>query len=81
MPCIIKVEKIHEFSLLLFGEKTMIQSEERNDLLPVCPHCKAEIKKVYYQEVSSVFGKRYIYFCPNCRSVLGVSHRKGFWMG
>ena len=26
-------------------------------------------------------GKRYVYFCPNCKSVLGVSHRKGFWMG
>jgi hypothetical protein len=27
------------------------------------------------------FGKRYIYSCPSCNNVLGVSHRKGFWMG
>jgi hypothetical protein len=33
------------------------------------------------QEISGVFGKRYVYFCPKCRKVLGVSHRKGFWMG
>ena len=26
-------------------------------------------------------GKRYVYFCSSCRSVLGISHRKGFWMG
>jgi hypothetical protein len=26
-------------------------------------------------------GRRYLYFCPHCRKVLGVSHRKGFWMG
>jgi len=31
--------------------------------------------------LSSQFGKRYIYFCPTCSKVLGVSHRKGFWMG
>ena len=33
------------------------------------------------QPLNSLFGKRYIYFCPECRKVLGVSHRKGFWMG
>jgi len=33
------------------------------------------------RELESMLGKRYIYFCPNCRKVLGVSHRKGFWMG
>jgi len=59
----------------------MIEAEERNDVRPVCPHCKIEIVKVLYQQVSSVFGKRYLYFCPHCRIVLGVSHRKGFWMG
>jgi Zn-finger nucleic acid-binding protein len=59
----------------------MIEAEERNDIRPMCPHCKIEITKVLLQRVSSVFGKRYLYFCPHCRAVLGVSHRKGFWMG
>jgi predicted nucleic acid-binding Zn-ribbon protein len=59
----------------------MIDAEERNDVSPVCPHCKMEINKVFFQQVSAIFGKRYIYFCPHCRAVLGVSHRKGFWMG
>lgn len=59
----------------------MIPSEERNDLTPICPHCGATLGKVYNRMLSSTFGKRYIYFCPNCLKVLGVSHRKGFWMG
>ncbi|RPH92020.1 MAG: hypothetical protein EHM72_18045 [Calditrichaeota bacterium] len=59
----------------------MIPTQEKNDLYPLCPQCKAEIKVVWYRQLESFLGKRYIYFCPHCRSVLGVSHRKGFWMG
>ncbi|UCE06277.1 MAG: hypothetical protein JSW07_22315 [bacterium] len=59
----------------------MIELEEKYDQLPVCPHCKAEINRVYFQELRGFLGKRYIYFCSHCRSVLGVTHRKGFWMG
>ena len=59
----------------------MIQAEEHNEILPVCPHCKKEILRVFFQELFTTFGKRYIYFCSECRSVLGISHRKGFWMG
>jgi uncharacterized protein with PIN domain len=59
----------------------MIRTEEKNDVLPICPHCLKEIVKVWYRQLESVLGKRYIYFCPECKKVLGVSHRKGFWMG
>jgi len=59
----------------------MVELQERVDLLPVCPHCKGELNSISHRELSGMLGKRYVYFCPNCRSVLGVSHRKGFWMG
>jgi uncharacterized protein with PIN domain len=59
----------------------MIEIEEKIDLKPKCPHCKQELDKVYSQQLNSFLGKRYIYFCPQCRGVLGISHRKGFWMG
>lgn len=50
--------------------------------LPKCPHCKQDIQNVSYNELSGgMFGKRYIYFCSSCLNTLGVSHRKGFWMG
>lgn len=59
----------------------MIDIKENNEVSPICPHCKIEIKTLWYQELIGFLGKRYIYFCTACKSVLGVSHRKGFWMG
>ena len=59
----------------------MINSIERMDVAPICPHCETTLTSIFCRRLSSVFGKRYIFFCPNCRKVLGISHRKGFWMG
>ncbi|MEW6239007.1 MAG: hypothetical protein AB1656_26805 [Candidatus Omnitrophota bacterium] len=59
----------------------MIDVEYREDLEPVCPHCEKSLKKVLGHSMKSLLGKRYIYFCPFCHKVLGISHRKGFWMG
>jgi uncharacterized protein with PIN domain len=59
----------------------MVKLRERNDETPVCPHCSTSLEEVWCRELSSSLGRRYIYFCATCRKVLGVSHRKGFWMG
>ncbi|MBL1214868.1 MAG: hypothetical protein HND52_16035 [Ignavibacteriae bacterium] len=59
----------------------MINVEETNIINPVCPHCGEEITKVFARLMSTAFGKRYIYFCSLCKKVIGVSQRKGFWMG
>jgi uncharacterized protein with PIN domain len=59
----------------------MIPTVQKEDIVPLCPHCNAQLQVVYHRELESKFGKRYIYFCPNCHKTLGVSHRKGFWMG
>jgi len=59
----------------------MIECVETNQEVPICPHCNARLDKVFCRRLTSVLGKRYIYFCPNCKKTLGVSHRKGFWMG
>jgi hypothetical protein len=59
----------------------MIQLIEKREVTPICPHCQTGLAEVWYQELPAFLGKRYIYFCPNCYKVLGVSHRKGFWMG
>jgi formamidopyrimidine-DNA glycosylase len=52
-----------------------------NRVTPRCPHCTEDIDALCVMEMQSTFGKRYVYYCPHCRAVLGVSHRKGFWMG
>jgi hypothetical protein len=48
---------------------------------PVCPHCGQQIQELAARRVESTFGVRFLYFCTACRKTLGVSHRKGFWMG
>ena len=59
----------------------MIQTEERNDVTPLCPHCEAPVGTVHYRKLAGFLGRRYVYFCARCAKVLGMSHRKGFWMG
>ena len=59
----------------------MIDVEERNDVTPVCPHCEQALSCVNYQKLRALLGQRYVYFCGACKKVLGISHRKGFWMG
>jgi uncharacterized protein with PIN domain len=59
----------------------MVEVEQAEGVDPLCPHCSQALRKVLFQEMRGMLGRRYIYFCPHCRKVLGVSHRKGFWMG
>ena len=58
-----------------------MELQRNDDVSPICPHCQQPLKSVWYTGLKSTFGKRNLYFCPHCRKVLGVSHRKGFWMG
>ena len=59
----------------------MLNLTEKNDVTPLCPHCDQPADEVWFRRLSGVLGKRYVYFCALCRGVLGISHRKGFWMG
>ena len=59
----------------------MIDLKEKNDAVPLCPHCAETLDEMWFRELRGFLGKRYVYFCAKCRKVLGVSHRKGFFMG
>ncbi len=59
----------------------MIELEEKPDQVPLCPHCGNQVKNLWFRELKGHLGRRYIYFCSQCKKVLGVSHRKGFFMG
>ncbi|MCF8261832.1 MAG: hypothetical protein K9J12_13720 [Melioribacteraceae bacterium] len=59
----------------------MVELKKKEDVSPVCPHCNTDIREVWFNELRTDFGRRYIYFCSKCKKVLGVTHRKGFWMG
>jgi len=58
-----------------------IWAEQKDSISPICPHCDEEIHTIYYRVTTGFFGKRYLYFCSSCSVVLGMSQRKGFWMG
>lgn len=58
-----------------------IRIEENTTRTPICPHCEREVTNLSARKVQSPWGVRFLYFCSHCRKVLGVSHRKGFWMG
>lgn len=59
----------------------MITFQRRDDIRPLCPFCKKELTHVCYCEIKGDLGKRCLYFCPECHSTLGVSHRKGLTFG
>jgi len=72
--------KFFPFSVLPM-EDEMIEIKEQYREGPICPYCEQELRSIYLHRIRSILGKRFIYFCPHCRKVLGLSHRKGFWMG
>ena len=59
----------------------MIDLKEKMDVTALCPHCSEAITQLRFRELRSLFGKRYVYFCQHCKKVLGMRHRKGFFMG
>ena len=59
----------------------MIEIKNTDTESPICPHCNKDLNAIYTRKIKSDFGVRFIYFCGSCKKVLGVSHRKGFWMG
>jgi hypothetical protein len=73
------LEETNEF--LIEWREQMIAVEDNFKKNPICPFCDTEINKLYTREMRSFLGRRYLYFCSNCLKVLGLSHRKGFWMG
>jgi uncharacterized protein with PIN domain len=54
---------------------------EESPSQPICPHCEKDVDAIAARRVESALGVRFLYYCPQCRKILGISHRKGFWMG
>ena len=59
----------------------MIEINETKTETPICPHCERRLGTIGARKIGSMFGVRFVYFCGQCKKVLGVSHRKGFFMG
>jgi len=59
----------------------MIELQMTQDIDPICPHCDEPLGTVLFRELKGFLGRRYLYFCGSCKKSLGISHRKGFFMG
>jgi uncharacterized protein with PIN domain len=77
-----------EEALMTTGRgSTDVIAEEQQALVPHCPHCNGVLNMIHTRRLDIVgsrttrFGKRYLYACPSCDKLLGITHRKGFWMG
>ena len=49
---------------------------------PVCPFCEKDLEEVNCKKIDTSFlstsiATKNVVFCPHCRKVLGVTHRKG----
>lgn len=68
-------------------ESTDVIADEQSGLVPLCPHCNDVLSTISTRTLevrgsrTTRFGKRYVYACPSCKKLLGITHRKGFWMG
>ena len=66
---------------------TDLIADEQPELAPLCPHCNEVLNMIHTRRLDVVgsrtsrFGARYVYACPSCNRLLGITHRKGFWMG
>ncbi len=48
---------------------------------PICPKCDQPTDGLMSVKIRSDMGKAFVWCCPRCQAILGVTHRKGFWMG
>jgi hypothetical protein len=73
--------KQHESEAVAASVSGPIAVIDESSILPICPHCDTELPKVQQRDLTGMLGRRYIYFCPYCRKVLGFSHRQGYLLG
>jgi hypothetical protein len=59
----------------------MLNVRIADDIEMLCPHCGATIEELLARRIRHDLGKAYAHACPRCRKLVGITHRKGFWMG
>jgi hypothetical protein len=43
------------------------------DYDPICPHCEKKLNEVHWRKIQAAFFHEYIFFCPKCKKVIGVT--------
>ena len=55
-----------------------LQITNREDLLPLCPFCNAQLGEVFVKTkgLGWLEGRNVLYFCPHCHKVLGFGQSR-----
>jgi DNA-directed RNA polymerase subunit M/transcription elongation factor TFIIS len=63
----------HESPLSQEKVKPEFKIAEREDLVPICPHCEASLNEIYTRTKGFpiISADNTVYFCPHCLKVLG----------
>ena len=58
--------------------KVDLRLTEREDLVPLCPHCGQPLEEVYIKQkgLGFVEARNVVYFCPRCLKVLGFGQSR-----
>ncbi len=46
------------------------------DYDPLCPHCGKKIGEVHWRKIQAFTQTEYLFICPSCRKILGVTGAK-----
>jgi hypothetical protein len=51
---------------------------DKEDIVPVCPHCSKELTEVYRKARGAglIVGRDNVFFCPHCLKVLGFGQSR-----
>lgn len=62
-------------------ERTLKNYRMAEDQNPICPACNRDIDGLMSRSIKSDGGRGYVWVCPRCYTILGVSHRSGYILG
>ncbi len=43
------------------------------DYDPLSPHCEKNLEEVYWKRIKAVLKWEYLFICPKCKKVIGVT--------
>lgn len=56
----------------LSGEGKLHMTKAPDDVWPICPHCKEELRSIWFK--SKALGIMRYLLCPHCRAFLGFAN-------
>lgn len=52
-----------------------------SEMSPICPHCEREVQGLVSRQINSDAGRAFVWACPKCAKIVGVTQRSGYILG